>query len=59
MLLFAAFGTVALALAVVGVYGVVSYVVTQRTREIGIRLALGGRPSRVLSGVMTEGPCAR
>ncbi|MGH8102747.1 MAG: ABC transporter permease [Chthoniobacterales bacterium] len=53
--LFSIFGALALGLAVVGLYGVKAYSVARRTREIGIRMALGARPGEVLRLIMREG----
>jgi len=53
--LFMAFGALAGLLTVVGLYGVISYSVGQRTRELGIRMALGAQPSTVLWQVLAEG----
>ena len=52
---FSTFGSIALLLAVLGVYGVKSYVVSQRTREFGIRIAIGAQPRTVLWQVLREG----
>jgi predicted permease len=52
---FGGFAIVALAIAVVGVSGVLAFSVSARTREFGIRLAVGSQPSRLLAGVIREG----
>jgi ABC-type antimicrobial peptide transport system permease subunit len=55
MVLIAIAGVVALMLGVIGVYGVMSYIVSQRTAEIGTRLALGAEPKTVANMIIRQG----
>jgi ABC-type antimicrobial peptide transport system permease subunit len=55
MRLFAVFSTLAITLAIVGIYGVMSYSVSRRTHEIAVRLALGASKSHVMALVLRQG----
>jgi predicted permease len=54
LLIVGAFGVLALGLAAIGVYGVMSLIVSERTREVGVRLALGARPSQLLGMIVGQ-----
>jgi predicted permease len=55
MLLMSIFAMLGLAIAVTGIYGVMAFIVNQRTREVGVRVALGARPSEVVSLFLKQG----
>jgi predicted permease len=54
LLIVAAFGALALGLAAIGVYGVMSLIVSERTREVGVRLALGAEPAQLLRMIVLQ-----
>ena len=53
--LLAIFGAISLLLAAIGIYGVIAQVVAERTREVGVRLAIGARPAQILAQFMRQG----